>query len=296
MTDIVENWAIHLEEQGKSGSTIKAYRVGIRHFILWLENSDKEPFDPAAVITRDLRDWIMDQQTVEEAKPATINRRLAAVSQFFKWAVKKGHIPSDPTEGVKGLRLERRHPKALERTDLRKLLRAVHRSGNLRDIAILELLVGTGLRASEVVALAIGDLNFDARPAEVIVRRGKGGVQRSVPLTAEVRRALNDYLEQHPRDAGEPLWVGQRGSLKDPASVWRIVKKYAFLVELEDKVSSHVLRHTFASQYLEANPNDLRCLAALLGHSSLDTVMIYTEPKPEILLARMEKAQRNPGR
>ena len=84
MTDFVEDWAIHLEEQGKSESTIKAYRVGIQHFLRWLEDTDEDPFDPAAVITRDLRDWIMDQQTVEEAKPATINRRLAAVSQFFK--------------------------------------------------------------------------------------------------------------------------------------------------------------------------------------------------------------------
>lgn len=292
MTDIVEDWTIHLDKQGKSEATIKAYRVGVQHFIRWLEASDEEPFDLAAVITRDLRDWIADQQTVEKAKPATINRRLAAVSQFFKWAVKKGHIPSDPTEGIEGLRLERRRPKALARTDLRKLLRAVHRSGNVRDIAILELLVGTGLRASEVVALSTGDLDLNARPAQVVVRRGKGGVQRTVPLTGEVRRALNDYLEQHSQDADEPLWMGQRGPVKDPASVWRIVKKYAFLVGLEDEVSSHVLRHTFATQYLEANPNDLRGLAALLGHSSLDTVMIYTEPTTEQLLARMERMER----
>ena len=296
MTDMVENWVIHLEKQGKSEATIKAYRVGVQHFIRWLETNGEGPIDPTAVIARDLRDWIADQQTVDKAKPTTINRRLAAVSQFFKWAVKKGHTASDPTESIEGLRLERRRPKALDRADLRKLLRAVHRSNNLRDIAILELLVGTGLRASEVVALSTGDLDLNARPAQVIVRRGKGGVQRTVPLTAEVRRALNDYLEQQPRDADEPLWAGQRGQLKDPASVWRVVKKYAFLVGLEHEVSSHILRHTFATQYLEANPDDLRGLAALLGHSSLETVMIYTEPTAEQLLARMEKAGRDPGR
>ena len=83
--------------------------------------------------------------------------------------------------------------------------------------------------------------------------------------------------------------MGQRGPLKDPAAVWRILKKYAFQARLEEEISPHTLRHTFASHYLEANPDDLRGLAALLGHASLDTVMIYTEPTTEQLAFRMEK-------
>ena len=296
MSDIVQEWIKDLERKGKSQATVKAYRSGLHHFVNWLEGSYGQTFDPTSVITRDLRDWIAHQQTVEKAKPATINRRLAAVSQFYKWAVAQGIVPRDLTADVKGLRRERRRPKALEKADLRRLLRAVHQSGDLRDIVIMELMAGTGLRVSEVVALTAADLELNARSGQVIVRRGKGGVQRTVPLTAEVRRALNDYLEQHPCRGNEPLWVGQRGPLKDSAAIWRILKKYAFQARLEEEISPHTLRHTFASHYLEANPDDLRGLAALLGHASLDTVMIYTEPTAELLLARMEKAERDVGR
>jgi integrase/recombinase XerD len=295
MPTSTEEWITCLEQEGKSPATVKAYRAGIEHFGRWLTTSYGEAFDPATVVVRDVSDWIAHQQTVQKAAPATINRRLAAVSQFFKWALAEGNVSRDPTAGVEGLRRDRRRPKALEPGDLRKLLRAVHRSGNLRDIALLELLVGTGLRASEVTALTAADLALGPRSGEVTVRRGKGGVQRSVPLTAEVRRALNDYLDQHPRRGDEPLWVGQRGPLQDPAAVWRIVKKYAFQAGLDEEVSPHTCRHSFATRYLEANPGDLRGLAALLGHASLETVMIYTEPTTEQLLARMEQAERRSG-
>lgn len=295
MYGIVQDWIKHLKQEGKSEATVKAYRAGLQHFIDWWEGSDGLPFDPAHVITRDLRDWVAHQQTVQRSKPTTINRRLAAVSQFFKWAEAEGKVPCDLTVDVKGLPQERLRPKALDRADLRKLLRAVHRSGNLRDVALVELMTGTGLRVSEVVALTRVDLDLTPRSSEVIVRRGKGGVQRTVPLTAEVRRALNDYLKLHPRRDDEPLWVGQRGPLQDTAAIWRIVKKYAFQAGLDEDVSPHTCRHTFATRYLEANPSDFRGLAALLGHASLDTVMIYTEPTTEKLRTRMERAERDPG-
>ena len=286
---MLEEWIAFLEAEGKSAATVKAYRAGVCHFTRWLEAEDpqRQP-DLGAVISRDVRDWIAFQQTAERARPATINNRLAAVSRFFKWAMAKGYVSTDPTANVKGLRREQRQPKALSRADLRRLLRAVHRSGNVRDIALLELMVGTGLRVSETVNLTAADLEINARSGKVTVRRGKGGVQRTVPLTAEVRRALREYLAQYPRQDDEPLWVGQRGPLRDPAAVWRIVRKYAFQAGVQD-VTPHTLRHTFATRYLEANPGDLRGLAALLGHASLDTVMIYTEPTTERLLERMEK-------
>jgi site-specific recombinase XerD len=295
MCGIVRDWIKHLRQEGKSEATVKAYRAGLQHFIHWWEGSDGQPFAPTHVITRDLRDWVAHQQTVQRSRPATINRRLAAVSQFFKWAKAEDKVPRDLTADVKGLPQERLQPKALDRADLRKLLRAVHRSGNLRDVALIELMAGTGLRVSEVVALTRVDLDLTPRSSEVIVRRGKGGVQRTVPLTAEVRRALNDYLKLHPRSDDEPLWVGQRGPLQDTAAIWRIVKKYAFQAGLDEDVSPHTCRHTFATRYLEANPSDLRGLAALLGHASLDTVMIYTEPTTEKLRTRMERAEQGPS-
>jgi site-specific recombinase XerD len=131
----------------------------------------------------------------------------------------------------------------------------------------------------------------------VTVREGKHGGYREVPLTKEVRQALADYWEKHPfhqkghehyQDERTPLWQGKHGSLSHRSSVLRILHKYTIRARL-DPIGPHVLRHTFATQYLQANPDDLRGLAALLGHSDLNTVMIYTEPTLQDLTARLER-------
>jgi integrase/recombinase XerC len=94
----------------------------------------------------------------------------------------------------------------------------------------------------------------------------------------------------------QPLWLGERGALRSPSAIFRLLKKYAGRANVDASlISPHVLRHTFATRYLVANPGDLRGLAALLGHSSLETVMIYTEPTSADLMDRMERAENNPA-
>ena len=287
---ITESWLDHLHRQGKSEHTIVAYARGLAHFIRWSEQTYGEPFDPARVIPRDVRDWLAYQQTVEKARPATVNQRLTALKRFFAWAVREGHARTDPTADISGLRLPQRQPKALSEKEVRRLLRAVHAAGNARDIAIVEVLLGTGIRVGELLALRVGDAVIRERSGTLTVRRGKHGQYRQVPLTSAVRKALAAYLETYP-ERGNPdtaLWWGQRGPLKDRSAVLRILRKYALRARLED-FGPHTLRHTFATRYLAANPGDLRGLAALLGHASLNTVMVYTEPRLEDLAARMER-------
>jgi integrase/recombinase XerD len=291
LSPLISEWLDFLDKQGKSTSTIKGYRRGLAHFATWYRQSGGGPFDPDAVLPRDVREWVTVQQKVEEAKPTTINQRLAALSGFYRWATDRGHAESDPTEGVKALRRELRKPRALSRKKLRRLRRFVHGSGNLRDIALFELLVGTGLRVSEALALKVSDVILNDRSGMVTVRRGKGGVHREVQLTNEVRQVLREYLEAYPDLEGDdPLWVGQRGPLKNSSTVNRLLSKYARFAGLEG-VTPHVLRHTFATLYLEANPGDIRYLAAILGHADLKTTMVYTVPDADELARRMEKAE-----
>ena len=300
---LLDQWLKFLAAEGKSASTIAGYGRDLRHFTRWLQTTYGQLPDPAAVIRRDVADYQAWQQTTGKAAPATINRRLAALSRFFKWAVSQGHVAQDPTVLVKAVRLARRQPKALGPADLRRLLRAVHQGGDVRDIALLELLAGTGLRVTEAVQLRRGDVQLHARSGQVTVRRGKHGVHRQVPLTAEVRGALAAYLERHPGQPpdgdrppigdrpDEPLWTGQRGPLHDRGALFRIVKKYALAAGIAD-ISPHTLRRTFATRYLQAHPGDVRNLAAILGHAGLDTVLIYTEPTAADLARRMEEAER----
>jgi len=291
---LVGEWLSHLERDGKSPHTLAGYARALRHFARWNRQTCGQPFDPALIIPRDVHDWKAHQQSLEQAKPATINQRLVALSCFYQWATAKGHLRSDPTAEVKGVRREKRQPKALGKGQVRRLLRYVHAGGNARDVAIVELLLGAGLRIEELLELKRGDVTLGERSGAVVVRQGKNEVYREVPLTPPVRRALRAYLALHPDlSADASLWVGQRGPLHARSGVWRMLKKYARMAHVaEQAVSAHVLRHTFARRYLDANPGDLRNLAALLGHSSIETTMIYTEPTPEDLAARMEKAER----
>jgi integrase len=127
------------------------------------------------------------------------------------------------------------------------------------------MLLGTGLRISELLALCVGDVSLEERSGEVTVRYGKGGVYRTVPLTSVVRKAVRDSLETQPElKPDDLLWVGERGVLTDRGSVLYLLKKYAFQARLDERlISPHVLRYTFATRYLSANPDDLRGLAAL---------------------------------
>jgi integrase/recombinase XerC len=240
---------------------------------------------------RDVRDWKAYQQTAEKAAPATINQRLVAVTRFFRWACAQGLCWENPAEEVAHLRLAPRQPKALEQTTLRKLLRAAR--GHLRDYALVEVLAGTGLRVSELLNLKVGDVTLNERSGQVTVRKGKQGDYRVIPLTLDVRKALATYLEQghpDPDNPAAPLWVGPHGQVGQRSSVTRLLAKYALQAGIEP-INPHALRHTFATRYLNANPGDLRGLARLLGHTSLDTVMIYTEPHLDDLAARMERVE-----
>lgn len=287
---LVGQWVDSLAKDGKSPSTIKGYRRGIDHFATWYEQSTGEAFTPSMVIPRDVRDWIAFQQTVEGARPATINQRLAALSAFYRWAIGTGEVANDPTRGIKSLRSERHKPRALSKRELRRLRRRIYASGNLRDIAIFEFLLGTGLRVSEALSLKVRDISLGSRSGIVRVRRGKMGTSREIPLTKEVRRALREYLEAFRLQADDPLWIGQRGPLRDPSAINRILGKYAREAGL-DGFTPHTLRHTFATRYLESHPGDIRTLAAILGHQDVRTTMIYTEPDLEEIARRMEEAE-----
>ena len=298
----IEQWVADLHRRGKSRNTITNYRRGLLHFSRWSAQTYGQPFDPAAIIPRDVADWKAHQQTVEKAAPNTINVRLGAVSRFFAWAVKQGLARENPAAEISSLRLPPRQPKSLDKVYVRRLLRHISKGGQLRDLAIAELLLGAGLRVSELLALQSGDVTLNDRSGQVVVRRGKGAVHRSVPLTTAVRRALQAYLagpafqawqRDHPELAEDlPLWVGERGALKDRSGIFLLLRKYARLAGLDpDQLSPHVLRHTFATRYLAANPGDFRGLADLLGHASINTVMIYTVPSEDDLADRMEAAE-----
>ena len=208
-------------------------------------------------------------------KPATVNRKLAALSTLYRWAGETGRVDRDPTRYVNGVAQQPTAPKALSNQALRRILRQARRSGKKRDIALLELLAATGLRVSEAAALRVEDVVLNERSGKVIVRAGKGRKYREVPLHKAARESLRAYLAVRPTGRGDALFLGQRG----PLGVRGIQMRLAALGEAAGvEVTPHRLRHTFATRLLREAGADLVTVAALLGHSSVATTAIYTQP------------------
>jgi len=144
-------------------------------------------------------------------KPATVNRRLASILAFCKWAQEHGLADGNPSDEVSIVPEVRTAPKWLTKGEQYALIRAVQKANRPRDEALIMLMLHTGLRASEVSKLRIGDISISPRKGEIIVRGGKGEKFRTVPLNLNVRKALKAYLSVRPQVDHDYLFVGQRG-------------------------------------------------------------------------------------
>jgi integrase/recombinase XerC len=178
-------------------------------------------------------------------------------------------------------------PRWLSRKEQLGLLRAVRQGKNQRDLAIIQLMLGSGLRISETAALKVSDLELNDRSGWVHIRTGKGMKSRSIPLSVHVSKALQAYLRERSDEDEEDVFLGQRGPLSE-WGIHAIVKKYAYQARLED-VTAHTLRHSFAKNLVDSSTS-LDQVATLLGHESLDTTRIYTQPSERDLEQAVQRA------
>ena len=272
----------------KSRNTVKAYRRALGDFASWYTSTVQESFtlgDVAAIDVREYQRYLLNRKI----SPATVNQQLAALKALFRWARRKGLAASNPTEVVNGVKKAKLAPKWLDKTEERKLLRAVQRSGSSRDEALVTFMLNSGLRVSEVASLTLEDVEVGERKGAVTVRSGKGTKSRTVPLNAEARRALQKYLaDREGEDKEWPLFLGQRGDPLGDNGIRYLVRKYTRLAGLEH-CSPHTLRHTFAKRLVDAGVS-LEKVAALLGYEDLNTTRIYTVPSLDDLASAAQRA------
>lgn len=287
LVDLLEQFAAHAAATGKSPNTVKAYVSDVRLFGRWFKQTNDQVLAPERITPIDIREYRSYLLTVRNYKPATVNRKLAGISAFCGWAGDVGLLTGDPTHGVSPVAEVRPAPKWLDKNEQYALLRAVQAKGRVRDIALVTLMLHTGLRVSEVSALRYGDLSMSARKGSVRVRGGKGGKYRTVLLNADARRALAVYLDERSIAAEDALFVGQRGGALQPPGIYHLVKRYAYDARLQD-VTPHTLRHTFGKNLIDAGVS-LDRVAQLLGHNSVDTTRIYTVPSEQDLQRDVER-------
>ena len=228
---------------------------------------------------------------------ATIGRKLSSVRAFCRFLVKRGVLAGDPAAAIRGPKKPKRLPRALDVDDAFRLVDAPVQTGRtshrtlsiaedarhallrLRDRALLELLYGTGLRVSEACSLDTTDIDRDRYGVPmVIVRHGKGGKTREVPLHEGADRALAAYLPVRKElgATGLELFVNAHGVRLTPRSVQRLVKRWTIAGGVHADATPHALRHSFATHLLDEGV-DLRSIQELLGHASLSSTQIYTK-------------------
>jgi integrase/recombinase XerD len=261
-------------EEGSSPLTIAAYRRDLHRLATFLRARGRtlgaaRPDDLVAHL---------DALRRAGQGPRSLARALAAIRGLYRFGRSAGALRADPAALLDTPRLPRRLPRALTRADATALVEAP--AGDtplaLRDRALLELLYGSGLRASELVGLRPGDVDLQS---QLLVCRGKRDRQRLVPLGDAARRALEAYLARgRPRllRRGDPgvLFLGARGGTLGRANLWRIVRAYGRARGVRGAFP-HALRHSFASHLLEGGA-DLRSVQTLLGHADIGTTEIYT--------------------
>lgn len=267
-------------ERGLSDNTVASYRRDIEQLLRHLAQEEKSPDE---VTADDLRAYL----AVQHWCPATRARKTAAIRSFFRFLVVSGRRPTDPASRLAAPRKERTLPRVLSVEDVEKMLALPPATPlGLRDRALLELLYGAGLRASELVGLRRGDLDLEVGFVRTV---GKGDRERVVPIGRKAIEAVDAYLRR-----GRPL-LGSAGALKDPLlllnargrrlsrmGLHTIVKRYAAKAGLGSNVSAHTLRHSFATHLLEGGA-DLRAVQEMLGHADLSTTQIYTHLSRERL-------------
>lgn len=223
---------------------------------------------------------------------STRARRLSSLKQFYTFVFQEGWREDNPAARLKGPKRQKTLPNTLSESEVQALLESASATGKttalrLRNTCLFELLYATGLRVSELVSLPLAAVQGDPR---MILVRGKGGVERMVPLSPPARQALSDWIEKRATEAKE---TGQQSRFLFPAKkgaahfsrvqFFTLVKNVASEAGLDpSKISPHTLRHAFATHLL-ANGADLRAIQMLLGHADIATTEIYTHVLDERL-------------
>lgn len=273
-------------ERGLSRNTLAAYRTDLLQFGAELERRGVEIGEVGPEMVSEFVAGLRSTRDEQRLAPATIRRKVAALRSFFKHLRRQGVIETDPAEQLAALKRERKLPAVLSIAEVERLMEVTGGTepADLRDRAILELMYGAGLRASELTGLRATSVDLSDSYVRAL---GKGSKERIVPIGRTAIAAVRRYLERgRPVLAGsrqpQVLFVNQRGGPLTRQGLYKIIARRAREAGLDGRMSPHTLRHSFATHLLDGGC-DLRSVQEMLGHADVSTTQLYTHLSSETI-------------
>jgi tyrosine recombinase XerC len=282
----IDKFIRYLEiERNASKYTLINYKVDLKSLMEFLR---EEPIEKVDYVV--LRRYLAHVKELNLSK-VSIARKIASIRSFFKFLFREGIIKSNPTSSLSTPKRDKHLPKFLDEKEIVLLLESPGKDdeAGLRDGAILETLYSTGIRVSELVGLNVETVD---QIGGVIKVYGKGKKERIVPIGDRALQSIRDYIKKRraskTKDPGALFFNKNGGRLTD-RSIRRIINKYILKTSIQQKISPHTLRHSFATHLLDHGA-DLRSVQELLGHANLSTTQIYTHITTERLKSAYQKA------
>lgn len=272
MNNYVEQFSQSMTESGKSENTIATYVRNAELFIDWLEGIIGESFN-GKITGMDIAEYTKYLTDTKKQSLNSIKAKLTALQKFAEYLTNAGYMQHIKVQQKKGI--VEPDVEVLEKNELYKYLRYTINTENLLNIAIVQLILNTGIRESELCNLEISDIEISDRKGSITIRSGKGNKYREIPLNKEARNALANYINNaRPTDSGSnKVFIGQRGALTRNA-VYKIVNKLG-VKALGKNVYPHMLRHQCFTAMAKNPDIDLKTISSIAGHSSTELTMRY---------------------
>lgn len=295
LTDALARWLDHNRAlNGAADNTITAYQHDVLGFLGFMTNhhGGAQGLGPVSRVTvSDMRAW-MAHERGRGVSARSLARALSAVKGFYRWLAEREGFNPTAVLSTRAPKLQRKLPRPLAEEAAEKLIDTVELQARepwiaARDVAVVTLLYGCGLRISEALSLTGADLPI----GETLRITGKGGKERLVPVIPAARQAVAAYAAARPSPAGatDPLFLGARGKALSPRAIQKVMSQARMQLGLPASATPHALRHSFATHLLAAG-GDLRAIQELLGHASLSTTQAYTAVDTARLMEIYEKA------
>jgi len=292
MNEILEKFKEEMISEDISYNSIRNYISDIRGFNKWYQEIDFSE-DLNKMTFYHLNAYKDHMIGNKRKKTSSINRSIQSLKNFCQFLIKRKLIKTNPAEKIRFLKSTKRmQPQALSKQYIHKLLSVTSHSLHgmqKRNYAIIQIILQTGIRVSELTNLELRDLKIYDRSGEIRIVNAKGGKERTIPLNNIARRALKSYLGKRLMDSNSIAFLSKRDQKLTTRAVQKVISNLGKKANIGE-ISPHILRHTFAINYLRSNPECLVELSALLGHESLDTTSIYTVASKERLASTIEKA------